>query len=284
MSNLDDLRAQLRKRRAAVTNKIGRIRRKAGAELANTEFDPRRKVGSEKRYNRSQLEAHLRQLNEFMSRGNQFVGGESGAPIRRGTWNTLQRLNAEVRAAQENHAGRMDNLPAPLLGDVNKGERGATIGETRALLHPKADGGVKGPYAPIDFGTSTIPGERAAKAITESLRKQLRSSYLPGKINQGRENLKKALRVMGEETLVQRVDELSDNAFDALWFGSAFAEITFMKYDVEQARAAGTSKERWQDRVVDNAYDDIGRFLEWATELDNDGNGKGSPERPNKRR
>lgn len=284
MNEVQRLRQELKQRRVAVSNKINRIARNTGAKVAGSEFDPRRRAGIEKNYNKAQLQRHLAELNQFMHRGNQFVGGDGGSPIRRSTWNVTARRNQEVVSAAKAHMDAMTNIPAPLMGQVNPGERGQTIGESRAMMSTRGQATVKGPYSMELLSPGQVAGERAAQILSNNFLKQLKSNYLPAKIGEGRDNLKKALNIMGEESLVDKVDDLSDDAFDVLWFGSAFAEITFMKYDIEQARAAGTSKEKWQDKMVDNAFDDIGTFLQWASDLDGGTQAKGKTAKPKRKK
>lgn len=257
------LRAEIAKRRKDASNKINRIQKTTGAKLSGSEFDPRRQPGVENRMRSPErMKQYLSDLNDFMRRNNQFVAGTRGAPLPRGEYALYRKRATEARTAGMAHMAAMAGIETP---------GGVTIEASKAMLHPKADGGVKGPYSMDVLDPSQIPSLKALRENSRNVLKQLSSAYLPRKINEGRENLNKALTIMGEYGLIDRVNSLSDNAFDVMWFGSAFAEITFMKYDIEKERAAGTSKENWQNKVVDNAFDDISEFLDWATDLDNPG-------------
>jgi hypothetical protein len=256
MSELSRLRDEARKRRAAVTNKISRTRRQAGAEISGTQFDPRRNAGVEKRYTKAQLQRYLSDLNSFMSRGNQYVAGTGGAPLPRGQFNRYKRLEAEVNAAGARHEASIGSVQTPI---------GLTVRQSKAMIPTSQGSAVYGPYRKFDRDSTDIPSAEALESLARDMLRKVSSGFLGRKISEGRENLKKALTVLGETQYVRQVDELSDYQFDVMWYGTTIAESIFMQYGIEKERAAGTKKERWQDKVVESAANELGSVLEWAS-------------------
>jgi hypothetical protein len=249
------LRAEVQRRIKSVNSKIARTKRTSGANIEGTQFDPRRKSGIEQRYNAKQLKGYLENLNSFMRRSNQFVAGVKGAPIERGKFNLYKQTEAEINRAAELHAASVGHLETPT---------GFTVQQSKNLVVESYASPVYGPYRKYDREPGQIKDASALEELTNDLNKKLRSDYLGEKISEGRENLEKALTAMGENELQQGVDRLSDYQFDALWFGTNFAEATFLKYQAEKDRLAGTRKEKWQDRMIDSAYSELGSLLDWA--------------------
>jgi len=258
MSELDDLRAHARKRRAAVTSKIARVRRTTGAEVAGSEFDPRKSGAAVNRLNRVQLKAYISRLDSFNSRGNQFVAGASAAPIPRASWNKFKSAMDRHNAIGDRH----DNS----IGGYKSMNPDVTVSQAKAMLHPTAQGSVgRGPYKRINYEASDIANAGALKKLSADMDSRNGRDFLSKKLKQGRHNVTEALKIMGEDGYMELVNSLSNHQFDVLWYGTRFAEIAFIKYDMEKSRAAGTKKERWQDKVVDNASELIGEFLNWAS-------------------
>lgn len=258
VSEVERLRQEIKRRRSAVTNKIARTKRVNGASVAGSEFDPRRDHNAIKRYNGAQLRRYLGELNSFMSRSNQFVAGDRGAPLPRNMVRELERKVNNFKTAGDKHMESIGDVMVTPIGrtvsefysDRTKNRRGATVNT---------------PYGATIKSATGITSVKALKEIMAQVDKMNSKSFMPDKIAQGRHNLIKALSMMGRDADIAEVNELTDYQFDVLWFGSPFAEIVFTNYDVHQERIAGTRKERWQDKVISDNAILIPEFLEWAS-------------------
>lgn len=254
MSDVQRLRAELKKKRAAVGQKINRIKKQTGANVAGTEFDPRRKAGLENRYNARQLRAHIAELNNFMQRGNQFVAGVKGAPLPRGQFLRYKRLEAMYEQARLAHDASVGNVMT---------STGMTVAQNKAMIPEAAGSAVYGPYRKFDREPSDIKDAGALQKLIGDMRNRASTGFLTAKISQGRENLEKVLTILGNHDMADKIDSLSDYQFDVFWFGNpAVAESIFMQYGIEKERAAGTRKERWQDKVVESAANELGPILD----------------------
>lgn len=255
------LRAEVQKRIKSVNAKIARTQKNTGAKLSGTEFDPRRRAGIEKNYNAKQLSVYLSKLNDFMRRTNQFVSGNRGAPLPRGQFNAYKKLEQEYGAAGAAHEATVGNIQLPeAYGDL-------TIRQHKAITPESQGSAVYGPYRQYNREAKDIKNVGALQKLSQNLKNMLRSSYLQGQISAGREQLEKALSIMGENEMINQVNGLSDYQFDVLWFGTEFAENVFDRYDLLKEREDGTAKERYQDSAHESQLDDLGGLLDFASGL-----------------
>lgn len=259
MNELERLRELARKRRSAVTGKIARIRRNTGVDIAGKGEDPRRPLEVVKRYNKSQLNKYIGELNAFQSRGVGFVAGAGGVPIPKNKWNEYKKLERQYNALGVKHESRVADIFLPTAG--------MTLRERNATVHPRAVGEVVNrPYSQVDREPTQIPGAKALDKIIRDMYKKTTKSYLPGEIKKSRKQLNDMLKTAGNGDMVARAKSLSDSQFDTLWNYTNFATLISLSYEMAKLRAAD-AKERWHDQVVEDSASDIRELFEWASEL-----------------
>lgn len=249
------LRAEVQRRLRSVNNKIARTKRTSGANIAGTEFDPRRRTGIEKNYNAKQLRGYLENLNQFMQRSNQFVAGAKGAPLRKGYFQRVYKPNEALHnQVLEQHDRIMSQVKTP---------SGMSVREYAGVV-PQAGGASNyGPYTKFNREPGDIKNQRALEKLNADMVRMLKPQFMEGKVQQGKENLEKAILTIGKPELIDAMNELSDFQFEAMWFGSNFAEAVFQKYDLMNERKEGTRKEKWQDKIVDSEFDELGTVLSY---------------------
>jgi hypothetical protein len=253
------LRQQIAKAHKAVSNKIARTKRNTGANVAGSEFDPRRKAGTENRMrNTGNMTEYLRQLQGFMSRSNQFVSGSHGAPLPKAYFNKIykptERALDAVQDARDNTIGAI------------QGPQGYTIKQKNLALPTAGGAAVYGPYKRFDRESTDIASFSAMKKLKADMANQMKPTYLPGKINAERERLKKVTDYLGENgtEVADAVDSMTDYEFDLFWFGTTVASGVFLFYELEKERAEGTHKERRQDRVIESKFAEVLPAVDWA--------------------
>lgn len=260
MSDLNGLREEYRRKRANAGSKISRIKSNTGAEIAGSNYDPRRSPGVEKRYNRAQLNAAIRQLDNFNSRSVQFigVGNNLSTPVKRTTWNVYKRREAENNRLADQHDASMANLQRP--------GRDSNLGQIRAQRSQSTQGSsVYGPYQRFNRSPRNFESERGLEVMSNNMLSKLTEKFFNKKINQGRENIKTVLELMGESAQAELIDNLSDYQFDVLWHGDPDTiDRLFMRYDVEQAKAKGENPKRWQEEASNGAIDEFVELFEWV--------------------
>ena len=278
MSELDDLRARVAKRRRDVTNKVGRIRRSTGADVSGLSDDPRRDVSVVKKYNSKQLKSYLAKLDAFQSRSVGFVAGAGGVPIPKVKWQQYKNLEKQYNKIGENHEAKIADIFLPTAG--------MTLRQRNAMIHPTAAGEVVNrPYSLVERDATQVPGRDQLEKLIIDLRRKTSKKFLPAAIKDARGQLNKMISMSGMDLKVN----LSDSQFDTLWNYTNFATLVSLSYEMQKLRAAG-AKERWHDSVVEDASDDIGELLNWASGLDepaaNTGNKRGGKKKqsPNARK
>lgn len=255
------LRAEVQKKLISVNNKIARTQKNTGAKVAGSEFDPRRRAGIDKNYNVAQLRSYLNDLNAFMRRPNQFVAGSRGAPIPRGKYAAFQKLQKEYSEVAKSYEASVGNNVLPKEFD------NMTVRAHKGIAPESQGSTVYGPYRKYDYASTDIKNVGALEKLANKIKSMLKRGYLEKEISEGRENLEKALTIMGEGEWIERIDQLSDYQFDVLWNGTEFADRVFAKYDLLQERKEGTRKEKWQDKVVDSQFAELGGLFDWASNL-----------------
>lgn len=259
MNELDRLRELARKRRSAVTAKIGRIRRNTGVDIAGNADDPRRPAAVVKKYNSRQLNRYIAELNAFQSRDVGYVAGSGGVPIPKSKWATYKRLERQYNAAGKMHEAKVLDTFLP--------QAGMTLRQRQAMIHPTAMGEVVNtPYAQIDRSPSQVPGVKALDRLIKDMRRKVTKEYLPSEIKKSRKQLNDMLKTAGNGEFAKRAAKLTNSQFDTLWNYTNFATLVSLSYEMAKLRAAD-AKERWHDSVVEDAASDIGELFDWASNL-----------------
>lgn len=244
MSEIEELRAQLRKEQRKSTRKIARIRegtqvRRAdkylghlhgryGVDISGTRYDPR--SSNIDRMTRAQLRAAIERNREFNSNVVNYFGGHSGGivsatELRRLAWRT-ERYNQEVRAYNE----RVKDVPMPWVGD------NITHGEYHDFVAPKTEF-LEG-TAHYSHRERRMPTPRAfksdrdvklkAKMLEDSLGERAHNIRLASVKDQIRQMIER----IGDPTLYRVINDLTD---DQLWFAwtanSELADALSLKYD-----------------------------------------------------
>lgn len=259
MNELERLREMARKRRSAVTAKIGRIRRNTGVDIAGNPDDPRRPANVVKRYNSRQLNKYIAELNAFQSRDVGYVAGAGGVPIPKSKWREYKRLETRYNAAGALHEAKIADIFLP--------QAGMTLRQRNAMVHPTAVGEVVNrPYSQVERSASQVPGVKALDRLIKDMIKKTNKSFLPSEIKRSRKQLNDMLKTAGNGEFVKRANKLSNSQFDTLWNYTNFATLVSLSYEMAKLRAAD-AKERWHDSVVEDAASDIGELFDWASDL-----------------
>lgn len=218
-NDIQFLREQVKKRRAAVTAKENRIRRNTGVEIAGTPEDPRRPPSVIAKYNARQLNNYLGDLNSFMSRGNGYIADASGGFIRKSSWLAYKRVeranNALAKAEFESFA------------DVHDPVRNMTVREAEVLFTPdskRAQGDIRHrPYSVVDRKPENIKNAAALDKLKKQLDGKLAPGYLPKAIKASRRQAGMMMDNAGVSDLKKVMAKLSDSQFNLLWNYTGFA-------------------------------------------------------------
>ena len=264
MANIDDLREEVRKRRAAVTAKANRIRRNTGIDLKGTREDPRRDPKVIKKYNSNQLRSYLRDLNNFMLRENGYVPDSSGGFIHKRDWLNYKRGERKFNKIVKRHFES--------IADIKDPYRNVTIREAEGLFVPeskRAQGEIRHrPYNEINRNPKNIKSAAALKKLQDQINRKSSKEFLDQALAAGRKQAGQMLDNAGLSTLRESLNKLSDKQFDVLWNYWGFAgRLAQIGESGGQRGKTVDSRDVLDAQEKDNIRDDIAEFIKEAKNL-----------------
>lgn len=278
--NLKNLRAEVRKRRNAVTAKEARIRRNTGVDIKNTAQDPRRPINVVERYNQRQLSSYLGELNAFMSRSIGYVAGADNAPIPKADWLAYKKLEGAYNKIGAEHVAAIGDVFIPLSG--------LTVSEREKLMVPnnkRAQGDIiHRPYGQLDKNAANIKSAEALAKLRKQLEKKISNDFLPAELAKGRDQLNKMLVSLGNPEFVESAKKLNNHQFNILWNYTGFAGSVSAIIPSGGSRSKAVKElEGYMppSKVVDDFSNDIREFFDWASSIK--GGGEKSTKRTKKR-
>lgn len=267
MSAIDDLRDEVRKRRSAVTSKERRILNNTGVDIKNTKEDPRRPPSVVKRYNTTQLNNYLGDLNEFMRRDNGYIADSSGGFIRKRDWLSYKRNERKYNKIVASHFES--------VGDILDPYRNVTIREAEGLFVPnskRAQGEIRHrPYNEINRNPNNIKNAGALKKLQDQVEGRLDKNYLPKALDAGRKQAGQMLDNAGLSGLKDMVSRLNNRQFDVLWNYWGFAGRLAQIGESGGHRSKNVDESERSDPInaqeKDNIKEDIEGFIKDASKL-----------------
>lgn len=249
MSELDELRAEIRRKRQAATNKVGRLRRVNYANIEGTSFDPRKTAGAERRMNTIQARAYLRKLNAFNDRRTQYFGGQDGVIFQRHEWNRYKAPERATARAAAKELQRLGKLKRP---------DGYTVKEfTERVEGQRFNTASNRPLSPRNRSSKAFKSLSALSQAAEFENSRRSAAYKQRSIESGRTAARKMAAAMGDSARIERINKLSDERFYIAWHFGGLAEEMSLGY------VEGQSENLDIDISDSNAafMDDI---LDWA--------------------
>ncbi len=267
--DINDLRNEVRKRRSAVTGKERRILNQTGVDLKNTREDPRRAPSVIKKYNTSQLNSYLKELNNFMLRTNGYVPDSSGGFIRKNDWLSYKRTERIHNKMVKIHFDKIANIRDPY--------RNVTIRDAEVLFVPdskRAQGEIRHrPYNEINRNPKNVKNVNALRKLQAQINGMQDPKFLETAIASGRKQAGQMLDNAGLSSLKSPLGKLSSNQFDVLWNYWGFAGR------LSQIGESGGKRSENVDRTdpfskeeKDNIKADVEDFIIEASELKFDKN------------
>lgn len=257
------LRAEVRARHRAATQKISRTRRVIGAELGGTEFDPRRDPAKVKNYNSVQLKAYLTDLNRFSSRSTAFVAGNNARPIPAQEWRSYRRAERNANRVGQN----IDNS----VGGIFIPNAGMTIAERdaeRRARSPRAQGGaVNSSFPQVNRSASNVTSRQALAKLTAQMESRVTPEYEKRSARAGRVQMNRMIDAIGNSAMRAKASKLTPEQFHVLWEKTNFAESLSNVYG-GAAMAMEQSSERWVAATAESYGSDVDELLDWASKLE----------------
>jgi hypothetical protein len=253
VSETDDLRKLISKKREAVTRKIARNRREKSVMISSSEYDPRVPHTELRNATRSELAQVLHSYNEFLARHNQFVEGYKGTPIPRHEWQETAKKIETLKQKGEQLESVIGKAILPT---------GNTLASTFAGVKPNRENANQAfsPYPIFNRKSQDFKSLDSLRKFDRLVSKQNLDNWEAEAIKANREHLKKMQRGMGESNEIY--EQMTDFQFMLLWATPGFLEDKGIKYKAAQARLAGKAEIRQE--AQDAADTNIKRLEQWA--------------------
>ena len=230
MTNVNDLRAELRKSQRAVNRKMRRNEKAHGIDSWGA-YDVRVDRAKIDRYNTNQLRSAIERQRGFLSRKEQFVGGHNGDAMSRKVY-----LNY-VKAAEKHN----DELARRRASWDRE-----TMGRLGFLDHNREQmtGGYWRKGGATNFNThgfelvgkpNEFHSERAMKRTSDKLAKMFTDREIARSRREGKKTLNKMAKDSGSLRIMETVNRLKGAQIDYLLDSPAF--MLAMKTNYETGRA-----------------------------------------------
>lgn len=242
---LSALRGIALRKAANATAKIRRLE-KTGIRVAGSLYDPRREVENVKRYTRKQLNAYVRNLDEFTSRSTKFVRGAGGAAISKMDMARYEAAQTVYNLTGDRLRARNANLPMP--------GQDVTVGEARgkpAQNFINAPDNTILPY--VKRSPESFPSAEAIRRSRNLLYRRMGSGYVDFRKRSTIQGMNKAFRKMGLEDVSGRFNALSDRAKHYLIFDADFTEYVYQAYPAEGETGSLPDNENILNDIIDHA-------------------------------
>lgn len=258
--DINELRAEVARRQKAAQAKIGRLRRK-GVQLEGSEFDVRRDPTRVARYNRSQLNSYLGQLNEFTQRRVQFVPGAEGVPIRAHVFRHAQRTAREFNEFVSRHESGVNDIFIPKQGMTSAEFRRDVEGSRK-----RGKGGRARPLTAEIRNSFEFVSEDKIKAWRDSMERKMRPNYLEGTLQKQKYQMLQIVDMYGQEDMSDIARSLTDEQINVLWNYTDAPRDAYTGYHMMQLMAAGKADETFAN-IQEDASSDLREWLQWAQTL-----------------
>jgi hypothetical protein len=263
-SDIERLRADVRKAHRSTTNKISRLKRINDVEVSGTAIDPRRNPKVIGRYTRAQLLAYQAQLQAFNSRRTQYLRGARGTIVSKELFSEFERTKRRVNERNEREFARIAGIQLPRSAQ--------TIEQRlRMLVKPAGYLGVDLPATrPFDIIGRSNPrglmGDKGVRTQIAAMQSRLDPNWIHRKVERDRESFKKMAQIINKPALATAVDKLSSAQFNVLWNYTDFSNSVSLHYENMKSMLQGRD-EAWYDQIGGEVVDEAHALIEWASSL-----------------
>jgi hypothetical protein len=259
VSEADDLRKAISKRREAVTRKIARLRREQNVtKLAGSDIDPRVPHTELKAYSPQALRIVLHEYNAFMSRDVQYRAGRKGVP-----------LSKHVVEAEANKQAKGSELAREFERSYGKirTPHGDTIQHAQYMKGRRENADQSwSPYPDYKREARNFSSEKDLIEFDEKIAAKIGPNYEAESIKGNREWLAKIQEGMGEDT--SEYDQLTDFQFMIMWQGTGFLADKGIVYETYKARNdEKVDEEPYHPATVRDSERELNRVSKWASNL-----------------
>ena len=261
--DLNSIRADIARLRTLATKKVSRLKVKRDAPISGTNYDPRRAPKAEKHYTLKQAQAYRADLQGFLSRGTQFVGGAKGFVMKQEQWNAYKKLEKQYNSRVNAHFSSVSGIKLPF---------GETIGSRMARRkppHPQmAYEAFHSPYNPPERSPKAVQSDKALRKLMDKMAEKANPRYEKDSIEKNRHQFLGMADRLGDDALVEKVKKLTDEQFNVLWNFSEMPYDMSLWYETQKLVDDGNTKHPLvTSGAAESAKREYGKLVEWASKL-----------------
>ena len=261
--DLESIRADIARLRKLTTKKISRTKRTKDAPLSGTQFDPRRAPKAEKRYTMRQAEAYRQELQGFLSRSTQFVGGANGFVMKKQQWDAYKKLEQQYNSRVNQKFDKVAGIQLP------QGETIASRMARRTPPHPQmAYEAFHSPYNPPERSPKAVHSDKALRKLMDKMAEKANPRYEKDSIEKNRHQFLGMADRLGDDALAEKVKKLTDEQFNVLWNFSEMPYDMSLWYETQKLVDDGNTKHPLvTSGAAESAKREYAKLVEWASKL-----------------
>ena len=261
--DLESIRADIARLRKLTTKKISRTKKTKDALLSGTQFDPRRAPKTEKRYTKRQAEAYRQELQGFLSRGNQYVGGANGYVMKQKQWNAYKKLEQQYNSRVNQNFDKVAGIQLP------QGETIASRMARRTPTHPQmVYEAFHHPYNPPVRSPKAVESDKGLRKLMDKMAEKANPRYQKDSIEKNRHQFLGMADRLGDEALAEKVKKLTDEQFNVLWNFSEMPYDMSLWYETQKLVEDGnTTHTLVTSGASESAKREYGKLVDWASKL-----------------
>ena len=261
--DLESIRADIARLRNLATKKISRLKVKRGAPISGTSYDPRREPKKEKHYTLRQAKAYRAELEGFLSRGNQFVGGANGFVMRQKQWDAYKKLEKTYNDKVNSSFSKVAGIQLP------QGETIASRMARRTPPHPQmAYEAFHSPYNPPERSPKAVQSDKALRKLMDKMAEKANPRYEKDSIEKNRHQFLGMADRLGDDALAEKVKKLTDEQFNVLWNFSEMPYDMSLWYETQKLVEDGNTKHPLvTSGAAESAKREYAKLVDWASKL-----------------
>jgi len=277
---LNALRSQALHLTKRSTHKISRLKSVQDVIVAGSEYDTRVSPKLIRRYNSRQLEAYIRRQEQFVDRSTQFVPDAHRRPIPAAEFKALNLVEKARYQAAQAQLNRVGDTPMPGGTETIRQRRDKMRADRKLAGNPS----VNDPYEPPVRSSKQIASRGALKALIKEAKAKSGPGWDQKELKRQIGEFSKMIDRVGDADSAARVKKLSPAQFRTLWNDSPFAAAISTQYEIVRTDLIAEQDKPWHVQVIQDAFADARRLIDWAEQLDPETGAARAPEPPKQRK
>jgi hypothetical protein len=209
-----------------------------------------------------QLQSHLRQLNSFTARGNQYVAGFHGTPLNARTARAYKRAERTYNEKSTAFNSSVHDLVIPTL-NLTVGEYLAKLrtGDDQRGITARREGDYRS-FGVLERNLANVTSEKSLQKLLQQMQRRAATDYLQKEAKLQRRILRKMLERTSNKNLIPVMKGLTDEELITLTQYTEF--MSALEGSYAMATSTNTDKPRFQSSVFENNEDIIDTLMDWA--------------------